>query len=272
MTLLPRARLDLHMHSVRSDGKHSPEAVLAAAAAGGLDAIALTDHDLPPSLPPGRQQVGPRSVVVIHGVEISAMHAGRELHLLAYFPGEMPASFQDFCVRRARSRAQRYATAIANMGLAGVTEPDAAAWEGQRSLTRYHLAKALVEAGHCATLTDAFRGWVGEDLGYVPALDLDFVDAIAAVREAGGFSSWAHPDLEQAQAWTGIFAAAGLNALEAHRPSIGKGIRDTLARLAFKHRLGVTGGSDWHGWHGSLGAFSVPLRQVSELAKLVALA
>ncbi len=272
MSLLPRARLDLHMHSVLSDGKYSPDSVLAAAAAGGLDAFALTDHDLPPALSPGAQRVGPRTITVIHGVEISAMHAGRELHLLAYFPGEMPASFQTFCVQRARSRALRYAQAIENMGLSGVAEPDAAAWEGRRALTRYHLARALVDAGHCGTLTDAFRGWVGEDQGYVPALDLQFVDAIAAVREAGGFSSWAHPDLAQAQLWTGIFAAAGLNALEAHRPGVGKGIRETIARLAFKHRLGVTGGSDWHGWQGSLGAFSVPLRQVSELAKLVALA
>lgn len=272
MTLLPRARLDLHMHSSRSDGRLSPEGVLAAAAAGGLDAIALTDHDLPPAIPQGLHRLGPRQIHVVHGVEISAMHEGRELHLLAYFPGEMPADFVDFCLGRARSRARRYAEALDNMGLSGMAPPDEDAHEGRRALTRYHLARALVSAGHSATLSDAFQRWAGEHQPYVPALDLQFVDAIAAVREAGGFSSWAHPDLELARAWTGIFASAGLHALEAHRPSVGRGVRDTVARLAFKHRLGVTGGSDWHGWQGELGNFAVPLRQMTELARAVAIA
>ena len=272
MTLLPRARLDLHMHSSRSDGKLSPESVLAAAAAGGLDVIALTDHDLPPTIPQGPQRVGHREIHVVHGVEISAMHEGRELHLLAYFPGEMPADFVAFCVERAQSRARRYADALDAIGLPGMDGPDQDAREGRRALTRYHLARALVLAGHSATLADAFRQWAGEHLSYVPALDLLFVDAIAAVHDAGGFSSWAHPDLELARAWTQTFAAVGLHALEAHRPSVGRGVRDTLARLAFKHRLGVTGGSDWHGWQGELGSFSVPLRQVTDLARAVAIA
>lgn len=272
MSLLPRARLDLHTHSRLSDGRLSPEGLLAAAAAGGLDVLAITDHDLPPALPAGPTRVGPRTVLVVHGVEISATHQGRELHLLAWFPGEMPESFRAFCVERARSRARRYAEALENMALAGMAEPDLEAVEGRRALTRWHLAKALVEAGHAATLSDAFKAWVGEHQPYVPEMDLQFVDAIAAVRAAGGFSSWAHPDPEQAAIWTGTFAAAGLHALEAHRPSIGKGVRESLARLAFRHRLGVTGGSDWHGWQGELGHFAVPLRQVSELARGVGIA
>ncbi len=272
MNLLPRARLDLHMHSVLSDGKLTPEAVLTAAANGRLDAFALTDHDLPPALPSGPTRVGARTVIVIHGVELSAMHAGRELHLLAWFRGDMPEEFQRFLVERARARARRYAEAVQSMGLTGLPEPDQDAWEGRRALTRYHLARALVTAGHCGNIGDAFRAWVGEDCGHVPPLDLQFVDAIAAVRAAGGFCSWAHPDPEQAAAWSATFAAAGLHALEAHRPSVGKGVRESLARLAFKHRMGVTGGSDWHGWQGELGHFAVPLRQVPELARLVALA
>lgn len=272
MTLLPRARLDLHMHSSRSDGRLPPDGVLAAAVAGNLDVIALTDHDLPPSLAQGLHRVGPRTIHVVHGVEISAMHEGRELHLLAYFPDEMPADFVDFCLGRARSRAQRYAGALDAMGLPDMDGPDEDAREGRRALTRHHLARALVAAGHSATLSDAFRQWAGEHQPYVPALDLQFVDAIGAVRDAGGFSSWAHPDLAQAQAWVGVFAAAGLHALEAHRPSVGRGVRDTLARLAYKHRLGVTGGSDWHGWQGELGNFAVPLRQMPDLARAVAIA
>lgn len=271
-TRSPRTRLDLHMHTSRSDGRFPPAEVLRRCALGGLDAIAITDHDLPPPLAAGVYTVGERALTVIHGVEISAMHRGVELHLLAYFPGTMPISFADFCTNRAISRADRYASAVAAMGLPDLPPPDAAARAGERALTRLHLAQALVAAGHATGLGDAFLRWAGEAAGYVPDLDLALVDAIGRVREEGGFSAWAHPDPDQAAAWTGELARAGLHALEVHRPGIGKGQREVLARLAFKHRLSVTGGSDWHGWHaGELGAFSFPLRQADAFARAVGL-
>ena len=51
--------------------------------------------------------------------------------------------------------------------------------------------------------------------------------------------------------------------LEAHRPGIGRVGRDDLARIAHKARLQTTGGSDWHGWHGPLGSFTLPGREAS---------
>lgn len=273
MSLGPKARLDLHAHSDRSDGRHPAEVVLTRAAAGGIDVFALTDHDLPPALPAGPMRVGLRTITLVHGVEISGMHEGRELHLLAYFPGEMPSDFVDFCRTRARARAERYAAAIDAMGLPGLAGPDAAARAGERALTRHHLARALVEAGHASSLGHAFSAWVGEPNPYVPPLDLSFVDAIARVRATGGYCSWAHPDPDQARAWAGLFAVAGLQALEAHRPGVGRMVRDGLARLAFKKGLGITGGSDWHGWYpGELGAFTVPLRQLDAFGRAVGIA
>ena len=41
---------DLHMHSTASDGRLTPQDVLESALVGGLDVIALTDHDVYPQL------------------------------------------------------------------------------------------------------------------------------------------------------------------------------------------------------------------------------
>ena len=242
------------------------------AALGGLHALALTDHDLPPALPAGPQTSAGRSVRVIHGVEISAEHRGTEQHLLVWFPGQMPEAFVGFCQGLCQARAVRYAEAVEAIGLPGLELPGADAVAGQRSLTRYHLASALVAAGHAPGMGEAFAGWAGEGCGFVPPIALQLRDAIAAARDAGGYTAWAHPDPALAPRWVEELAAAGLHALEVHRPGLNRGHRDALARLAFNHRLGVTGGSDWHGWSGpALGAFSLARSSLDEAATALGL-
>ena len=90
-----KSRLDLHIHSNHSDGRYPPEEVLRRASVGGIDVLPLTDHDQPPALKAGPQVVAGRTIRVLHGVEVSAMSGDEELHLLVYFPGEMPEEFRD---------------------------------------------------------------------------------------------------------------------------------------------------------------------------------
>ena len=248
-------RVDLHMHTDLSDGRFPPAEVLARAAAGRLDVIAISDHDLPNAVPAGAHLVDGRTVRVLAAVELSGNHAGREFHLLVYFPGPMPDVFRDFLRARARLRADRYDSAVARLALPGLPLADTAAREGERSITRHHLYHALLAAGHVRDMHDGYRLIGGSAV--VPLIDLPFVDAIRAARAAGGFTSWAHPSLVDAQAWTPAFAAAGLQALEGVRPNLDRRTRNGLKSLADTHGLLLTGGSDWHGWRDTpLGTFA----------------
>ena len=260
-------RLDLHMHSTRSDGRLPPHEVLRRCAAGGLDVIALTDHDLPPVLDAGRHQFGAQSIRVLHGVELTTMHEDTEQHLLVYFRGEMPADFRDFCRELVVARADRYDTTVERLSLPGLERADDAARRGERSLTRTHLAQAIVAAGHAPDLQAAFDRYVGERAGIVPAVGLSFLAALERARAAGGVTSWAHPSLRRAETWAREFAAAGLDALEVFRPSFTRAQREGLMKIAFRCGLHMTGGSDYHGWTaGDLGAFSVSGRKLRPLA------
>lgn len=242
------------------------------AAQGGLHALALTDHDLPPALPQGAARAAGRPIWVVHGVEISTEHRGTEQHLLVWFRGEMPAAFASFCRELCRARAARYGAAVEAIGL-GLAPPGPEALAGERSLTRYHLASALVAGGHAPGLGEAFARWAGEGCGFVPPIGLTLARAIAEARDAGGYTAWAHPDPALVPVWVAELAAAGLHALEVHRPGLNRGHRDRLARLAFNHGLGVTGGSDWHGWAGgALGAFSLARTGVEDAAVALGLA
>ena len=265
-------RYDLHMHSTRSDGKLPPEEVLAECARGGLDVIALTDHDMPPALACGPHTIGGHTIRVLHGVELSTTHNDTEQHLLVYFPGEMPEEFAEFCRQLSIARADRYDEAVRRIDRPGLKLADAAARRGERALTRTHLSQALVELGHAKTLQDAFDKWTGERAGLVPHVGLQFLTAIRHAAAAGGITSWAHPNLRHARAWVKEAADAGLHALEVYRPRMGRPRQDGLIRLAARHRLNLTGGSDYHGWSpGQLGSFSVSGRRVRDWARSLSL-
>ena len=272
-SLPPGARFDLHLHSDRSDGRLGPGDVLRACAAGGLHAFALTDHDLAPALPAGRQQVGLKTVHILHGAEISGHHEGIELHLLVYFAGPMPDDFRAFCRERSRRRVLRYDGAIERLGLTGLAPADEVARDGRRALTRLHLAQALVEAGHVPDIQSAFERYLGSHRGLVPLIDLSFIDAIRGARAAGGVTSWAHPNLAKAQEWTPTFVEAGLQGLEGLRPGFGRRQRNAFRRLARVNGLFLTGGSDFHGWYpGRLGDFGVHRRELSGFLDALAVA
>src|SRR5689334_14421845 len=81
-------RIDLHTHSTMSDGTDTPAELVAAAAAAGLDVIALTDHDTTAGWAEAAEAL-PAGVTLVPGAELSCVStsdSGRPIsvHLLAY--------------------------------------------------------------------------------------------------------------------------------------------------------------------------------------------
>ncbi|MEO0601169.1 MAG: PHP domain-containing protein [Myxococcota bacterium] len=259
----PATRFDLHLHSTRSDGRFAPDEVLRRAARGRLDVIALTDHDLATSLTPGPHEIEGRTLYLLAGAEISAVHEGHEYHLLVYFPGEVPSGFVDFCRSQCAERVRRYEAARSALGVDGLPAPTKAARHGDQALTRHHLARAMVDRGAATSIADAFARHLSHHHGTVPKLTIPFVDAIRLARDHGGVTSWAHPPMEGLGA-VPTFAQAGLQGLEAWRPAVSGPDRRRLRRLARQHGMFLTGGSDWHGWGNpdDLGLFGVERREL----------
>ena len=249
MTPLDHHRhFDLHVHSTASDGRYEPVEVLRRAATNGIDVLALTDHDLATQLPAGEHEIDGHTIHLLGAAELSGLHDGIEYHLLVYFPGEVPADFRAFCEQQSRARAERYEAARESIGLPNIAPADDASVAGQRSLTRHHLARALVDAGHAGHVRQAFQRYASYSHGHVQPVDVAFVDCIRLARAAGGVTSWAHPPLPDVQKHLEVFVEAGLQGLEALRPKVQVKNRRQYARFARKHGLFLTGGSDWHGW------------------------
>ena len=264
-------RLDLHLHSLASDGSESPTRVIETAAAVSLDVIALTDHDTTEGVASAREAARYLPVEVIAGIEVSTTHGGMELHILGYFVDPSAPRLKAHETRaknvreeRMREMIRRLATEAVEVSFDDVVE---AAGPTRHSLGRPHLARALVRAGYVTTISEAFDRYIGNGhAAYIPTALVTPEEGIAIILAAGGIPVWAHPPFEAINSVLPQLVQAGLRGLEVYRPRTPADKILRLERSAKSVGLLVSGGSDWHGPDsGTLGGFYVTGEEVAKL-------
>lgn len=242
---------DLHSHTTFSDGALTPEALTALAARRGVRVLAVTDHDTTAGLTRAAAGARAAGLTLVTGIEISA-HWTREVHVLGHFIDPEHPALLAALAQRATERQARVREIGARLASAGVPiDVDALLAEvaGQAgNVGRPHVARALLAAGHVASLDEAFRIYLGRDgLAYVPVPRLDAPTAIALIHDAGGTASLAHPGIEGIDEQLPALVEAGLDGLEIRHPAHDADRVSRYAGLAGLLRLCPTGGSDFHG-------------------------
>ena len=189
-------RIDLHTHTLASDGSDTPAAVVQQAAALGLRAVAVTDHDTFAGLPEALAAGQCCGIEVVPGVELSTVWGGEEVHLLGYFMDTGNAALRALMTRATDERNARNETMVQRLHDAGypITMDDLhAAFPGQTVLGRPHIAALLVQRGCIASVPDGMRGLLGRGKAfYVPRYNIPLADSIRALRAAGGVPVVAH--------------------------------------------------------------------------------
>jgi predicted metal-dependent phosphoesterase TrpH len=249
--------IDLHTHSIFSDGTDTPEELALEAQALGLRALALTDHDTLAGLPRFLAMQAQVETLLVPGIELSCRFLDRTLHMLGLFidPGH-PA----FIARVEGLRAQRVArnremvARLQAMGLL-LTWEDVAGAAPTDLISRTHFARALMRIGAAGSPQDAFKRYVGDHApGFVPFPELTPREAALWIREAGGLAVVAHPGrgIPRNFRWDEAMAdlkAQGIQGFEAYYPDYGPLEQRYYLDLAATLDLVPTGGSDYHGAH-----------------------
>jgi predicted metal-dependent phosphoesterase TrpH len=269
-------RADLHVHTTASDGSWTPEQVVRGAVQGGLDLIAITDHDTVAGAVQGFIEAASASLRIVPAVELSTTRDRRDLHILGYRVDLDAPTLRAHEERARGARMHRMETMVTRLQRAGLTVTMdavlAAASHASAAVGRPHLARALVAAGEVRSIDEAFDRYIGDGLpAFEPTTILDPVAAIELTRAAGGFAVWAHPPWDLLDRLLPEMVRAGLRGLEAYRPlSTGEQIRrvETVVRSA---GLLATGGSDWHSWerNGPLGSFYLSADRISPFLEAV---
>jgi predicted metal-dependent phosphoesterase TrpH len=117
------------------------------------------------------------------------------------------------------------------------------------ALGRPTIARALIAAGHATSVQDAFARLIGHGCpGYVPRGGLGTVEAIAAIRAAGGLAVLAHfAEAEERSSIVRALVDVGLAGLEVYYLAWGAATVARVRRVAESFGLVQTGGTDYHG-------------------------
>jgi predicted metal-dependent phosphoesterase TrpH len=182
------------------------------------------------------------------------------------------APLREHAERAGRRREARMREMIERLVASGVEVTygavEAAAGPDREIIGRPHLAHALVQAGHVASVHEAFQTLIGDESdAFVPTHLLEPVGAIEVVRAAGGVPVWAHPPGDLLDPLLPLLIDAGLRGLEVYRPRHRRNDVLRLEQLCRSTGLLATGGSDWHGPAGgsTLGDFFVTADEIEGL-------
>lgn len=251
------AYIDLHIHTICSDGYLRPEEIVAAAAERNLGVIALADHDNIDGIAPAMAAAEPLGITVIPAVELSSQWGQhRDMHLLGYgFDYNAPElraeleSFQDF----RRNRSAQIVEKVNRKLKDEQREPldvEQIRDSADGTIGRPHIARALRAIGHAATNDEAFDRYLvpcDVDKRYFPA-----DKAIDLIHRFGGIAVLAHPpylcrNRGQLRALMRQLTKLGLDGVEAYNNGAGVDGINWMIKFAREHDLIVTGGSDFHG-------------------------
>ena len=263
--------VDLHLHSRFSDGTYGPEELAAQADRCGLAAIALTDHDSVEGCADTARACGAAGIEFIPGVELTVELKGDELHILGYFIDTQNALLLEQIARFQSVRQNRIREMVARLNQLKVPLPEKAvfALANCRSPGRPHVARALVQAGLCGTLDEAFERFLKRNRpAWVPKFKMGGPEAIDLIHQARGVAVLAHPGLNRTDAVIPAMVEAGMDGIECFHTKHSTATAEHYLELADRFHLLVTGGSDCHGLSKGkplMGTVRVPYRHVETL-------
>lgn len=262
---------DLHLHTHFSDGTYSPEELAGHAKRCGFKAVALTDHDTMEGCRRMAAACQSDGVEFIPATELTTEHSGNELHMLGYFlDAENPKLLADLA-RFQEVRRSRIFEMVERLNQLNIPLQVEAVFKlaNCHSPGRPHVARAMVQAGLCGSLDEAFERFLKKGRpAWVPKFKISSAEAISLIHQAGGLAVLAHPGLNHTDEVIPDLVAEGMDGIECFHTKHSTSMTQRYLEIADRHHLLVTGGSDCHGMSKGkplIGTIKVPYECVERL-------
>ena len=275
-------RIDLHVHSIASDGTFSSRELLAEAKRINLTTIAITDHDCVDGLDEGIIAASKLGIEFVPGVEITTLFENKRIEILGYFIDPLNERLSELLATMATSRAKRTPRILQRLEELGLplTEKDLHLKTGEalNTVSRSRIGRAMVEKGHVKNLQQAFDDYLAESKPANVQMFLpDVRETIETIRLARGICVIPHSmgfwnkDLNALETAIKNLKKIGLQGIEVYYPYavryrgsraispefVENGTK-VLEELARAENMTITGGTDFHGDVGRLGDINIP--------------
>ena len=262
---------DLHLHTFFSDGTYSPEEMVGYAVKHRLSAVALTDHDTVEGCERAAKACHTARIEFVAGTELTAQQDDHEIHILGYLVDTQNSRLQDETAKFQLVRQNRIREIVSRLNSIDIPLAADAVFElaNCRAPGRPHVARAMVKAGLCRTLDEAFERYLKKNRpAWVPKFKMSASEAIELIHQAGGVAVLAHPGLNHSDSVIPSMVDAGLDGIECFHTKHSTSIAEHYLEIADQFHLLVTGGSDCHGMSKGkplIGSVKVPYQHVEKL-------
>jgi predicted metal-dependent phosphoesterase TrpH len=241
--------IELQSHSIYSDGELEPRGVVEAAAAAGVTALALSDHDAVAGVPEATEAAAAAGIELVPAVEMSCVHAfADDLHMLGYWIDV--EALAPACERAQQERVNRAAEIVERLQTFGfdLTLEDTIAESGDAlSIGRPHIARAAGATGDLGPFFEEYL--VPGAKAFVPRRWPTAEQAVELIHEAGGVAVVAHPfwDVKDPAQVRQLVEALDVQGVECFYPAHDAEQTKLLLDLCAERGLTPTASSDFHG-------------------------
>ncbi len=247
--------VDLHIHSVFSDGTQTPAEIVLFAKYKKIAAISITDHDTVSGVGEALEAGNEHGVEVFPGLELSVRHKDYYMHILGYCMDWRNKYLLNGLDRLQNAREERNIKIIEKLYKLGInisqTEVKRISRKGQTG--RPHIAKALIDLGVVPNMNKAFEKYLKKgSCAYVPRFVYSAEEAITLIKKVGGIAVLAHPvQIDRTlQALPNLFVdliGFGLDGVELYYPTHSSKVKKKIRKMTDAYDFLYTGGSDYHG-------------------------
>lgn len=259
-----KKNIDLHFHSVYSEGDYTVPEILQLAKDNNIHVLAMADHNVIAGVSELLKLAPDYGIKAIPGVEIYTHFEGVSLHLLGYNfdteNKEIKKAIHDLQTDNEKnmnnsiSSLQADGFIIDEKKLFKSTSRNFGAIHILKEMEKYpeNIEKLKKDLGdNYNNFFVKIERYFGKDRpGYMPLSELPTDQAIKIIQAGGGFASLAHPGqqltFEQDTLILDLIAK-GLDAIEVLSPYHNWHQIEHYQKLAYKNDLLITGGSDFHG-------------------------
>lgn len=249
--------VDLHTHSVYSDGSQEPLQVLNEAKKNNVNILAITDHD---NIEGSKELIfqSPKDIYLYSGVELTANVSKGRMHILGY---NIDLDNENL---NKRLKDMREASIYNIMLYIELLKKDFNIYIPQEKIEwllnlkgnigRPQLSLILIEMGYCKTVQEAFDKYLISVFEKVRAIKkgLTKEEAVSLIVESGGIATLAHPGTlkmqpDELKKELQYLKELGLQGIEVFHSNTPQEMREFYLKLAKDYNLLISGGTDYHG-------------------------